>query len=387
MNYIGEIALILFTTLLAGAISQRFKMPMVIGELLIGVILGPGVLHLISDGELMTAGSEIGVIILMFLAGIESDLTQLKKYFRPALLVAGLGVILPMVVFYYLGMLNHQGFERSIFWGVIFSATSVSISVEVLREFKYLSTKEGATILGAAVVDDIIAVILVSIFTSTFGVGNESANLVVTSLIQVIYFVGVVVLVKWLAPWLLHFAERVPVPGAVAITSLSLCLAMAWLADTVGLSAVVGAFFAGVAVGQTKYQHEVVQNVGPVGNTFFIPIFFVSIGMAMEFDGIGRHIGFIVIMTVAALLTKYLGGALGAKLAGDNWHSASLIGTGMISRGEMALIIAQLGISAHLLQRELYSELIIVIVLTTILAPLMLKWAINQIKKREDELP
>ncbi|WP_252893622.1 cation:proton antiporter [Lentilactobacillus senioris] len=118
MNYIGEIALILFTTLLAGAISQRFKMPMVIGELLIGgVILGPGVLHLISDGELMTAGSEIGVIILMFLAGIESDLTQLKKYFRPALLVAGLGVILPMVVFYYLGMLNHQGFERSIFWG------------------------------------------------------------------------------------------------------------------------------------------------------------------------------------------------------------------------------------------------------------------------------
>lgn len=386
MNYIGEIALILFTTLLAGAISQRFKMPMVIGELVIGVILGPGVLHLLSDGELMAAGSEIGVIILMFLAGIESDLTQLKKYFRPALLVAGLGVILPMVVFYYLGILNHQGFERSIFWGVIFSATSVSISVEVLREFKYLSTKEGATILGAAVVDDIIAVILVSIFTSTFGVGGENNNLLVTSLIQVVYFVGVVILVKWLASWLLRFAERVPVPGAVAITSLSLCLAMAWLADAVGLSAVVGAFFAGVAVGQTKYQHEVVQNVGPVGNTFFIPIFFVSIGMAMEFDGIGQHIWFIVIMTVAALLTKYLGGALGAKLAGDNWYSASLIGTGMISRGEMALIIAQLGISAHLLQPELYSELIIVIVLTTILAPLMLKWAINQIKKREDEL-
>lgn len=385
MNFIGEIALILFATLLAGAVSQRFKMPMVIGELVIGVILGPGVLHLVSDGELMTAGSEIGVIILMFLAGLESDLTQLKKYFRPALLVAGLGVILPMIVFYYLGIFNHQGFERSIFWGVIFSATSVSISVEVLREFKYLNTKEGATILGAAVVDDIIAVILVSIFTSSFGVGNESTNLLVTSLIQVVYFVGVFVLVKWLAPWVLHFAERVPVPGAVAITSLSLCLALAWLADAVGLSAVVGAFFAGVAVGQTKYQHEVAQNVGPVGNTFFIPIFFVSIGMAMEFDGIEKHIGFIIIMTVAALLTKYVGGALGAKLAGDNWHSASLIGTGMISRGEMALIITQLGISAHLLQRELYSELIIVIVLTTIFAPLMLKWAINQIKNREDE--
>lgn len=359
-------------------------MPMVIGELVIGIILGPGVLHLLSNNELLAAGSEIGVIILMFMAGIESDLTQLKKYFRPALLVAGLGVILPMIGFYYMGMWNHQGFERSIFWGVIFSATSVSISVEVLREFKYLNTKEGATILGAAVVDDIIAVVLLSIFTSTFGVESQSQSLLVVTLIQVLYFAGVFVLVKWLAPWLLHFAERVPVPGAVAIISLALCLAMAWLADSVGLSAVVGAFFAGVAVGQTKYQHEVIQNVGPVGNNFFIPIFFVSIGMAMEFDGVGKHLGFIAVMTVLALLTKYVGGALGAKIAGDSWHSASLIGSGMVSRGEMALIIAQLGISAHLLQRELYSELIIVIVLTTILAPIMLKWAINQINKRRD---
>lgn len=380
MEYVGAVSLILMATLLAGALSQRFGLPNVIGQLLIGIILGPGVLHILSDNELMAAGAEIGVIILMFLAGLESDLDLLKKYLKPALAVAVLGVILPMGVFYGLGLMNHQGFEKSLFWGVIFSATSVSISVEVLREFHQLSSKEGATILGAAVVDDVIAVVLLSIFTSTFGVENSDTNLWLASFWQILYFAGVFALVKWIAPWLLHFAQRVPVPSSVAITSMALCLAMAWLADVAGLSAVVGAFFAGIAVGRTKYRGEVDENISPIGNTFFVPIFFVSIGMAMGFDGVLHNLGFIIIMTVMALLTKHLGGALGAKFTGMNWNSANLIGSGMISRGEMALIIAQIGLAAGLLGRELYSEIIIVIVLTTIAAPILLKYAINKIK-------
>ena len=180
----------------------------------------------------MHAGAEIGVIILMFIAGIESDLDLLKKYFKPAISVAAIGVLFPMIVFYGYGQIMGQGFERSIFWGVIFAATSVSISVEVLREFKKLNTKEGATILGAAVVDDIIAVILLSIFVSSFGVsGSGSSNLLVATLYQLMYFLGVIVLVKWVVPVVLRVAERLPVHGSVAITSLVICLTMAWSAD------------------------------------------------------------------------------------------------------------------------------------------------------------
>lgn len=374
MGFIGKIALILIATLLAAAISQRLGMPAVIGQLVVGVILGPGVFGVLQNTHLMHAGSEIGVIILMFIAGIESDLDLLKKYFKPAISVAAIGVLFPMIAFYGYGELMGQGFERSIFWGVIFAATSVSISVEVLREFKKLNTKEGATILGAAVVDDIIAVILLSIFVSSFGVADDNApNLVVATMLQLLYFLGVILLVKYVAPIGLRFAERIPVHGSVAITSLVLCLSMAWLADAIGLSSVVGAFFAGVAVSQTKFQDEVSSSVSSVGYTFFIPIFFVSIGLDMEFGGVLKNLGFIVIMTLLAIATKLFGGALGAAITKMDWHSAFVVGSGMVSRGEMALIIAQIGLSANLMAKNLYSEIIIVIVLSTIVAPLLLK--------------
>ncbi|MDM7515797.1 cation:proton antiporter [Lentilactobacillus sp. TOM.63] len=374
MGFIGQIALILIATLLAAAISQRLGMPAVIGQLVVGVILGPGVFGVLQNTHLMHAGSEIGVIILMFIAGIESDLDLLKKYFKPAISVAAIGVLFPMIAFYGYGELMGQGFERSIFWGVIFAATSVSISVEVLREFKKLNTKEGATILGAAVVDDIIAVILLSIFVSSFGVADDNApNLVVATILQLLYFLGVILLVKYVAPIGLRFAERIPVHGSVAIISLVLCLSMAWLADVIGLSSVVGAFFAGVAVSQTKFQDEVSSSVSSVGYTFFIPIFFVSIGLDMEFGGVLKNLGFIVIMTLLAIATKLFGGALGAAITKMNWRSAFVVGSGMVSRGEMALIIAQIGLSANLMAKNLYSEIIIVIVLSTIVAPLLLK--------------
>ncbi|WP_283679296.1 cation:proton antiporter [Lentilactobacillus sp. Marseille-Q4993] len=385
MEFVGQISLILVTTLIAGALSSRIGMPAVIGQLLVGVLLGPGVFGLLSNTELMHAGSELGVIMLMFIAGIESDLDLLKKYFKPAISVATFGVIAPMIVFYIYGQMMHQGFERSIFWGVIFAATSVSISVEVLREFKKLNTKEGATILGAAVVDDIIAVVLLSIFVSVFGVGNDGkTNLLVASLIQVLYFVGVVIVVKWIAPILLRIAERLPVHGATSIISVALCLAMAWLADEIGLSAVVGAFFAGVAVAQTRYEKEVSSSVSSVGYTFFIPIFFVSIGLDMEFGGVLKNIGFIIVMTLLALVTKLYGGAIGARISKMSKNSSMVIGSGMVSRGEMALIIAQIGLEASLIAKGLYSEIIIVIVLTTIMAPLMLKMGLQKLGKGDN---
>ncbi|WP_203649983.1 cation:proton antiporter [Secundilactobacillus yichangensis] len=381
MNYIGEIALILFATTIAGAMSQRIGIPSVIGQLLVGILLGPALLNWIRSGELLTAGAEIGVIILMFMAGLESDLKLLKKYFKPAISVATLGVILPMICFYFYGIVMHQNFERAIFWGVVFAATSVSISVEVLREFGKLNTKEGATILGAAVVDDIMAVLILSIFVSMFSSGSRGEpNLGLSILEQLAYFVMVYVVIRWVAPILIRLFERLPVPQSVPIMSLIICLGMAYIADLTGLSAVIGAFFAGIAVAQTNARHEVETNISPIGYAFFVPIFFVSIGVEMRFDHFWSNILLILGMTIVAVLSKLIGGGLGAKLLGFSFNSAYVVGAGMVSRGEMALIIAQIGYQAKLLAPELYSELIVVIILSTVIAPLLLKHAIARLE-------
>ncbi|MTV82107.1 cation:proton antiporter [Secundilactobacillus folii] len=381
MNYIGEIALILFATTIAGALSQRVGIPSVIGQLLVGVLLGPALLNWIKPGELVTVGAEIGVIILMFMAGLESDLKLLKKYFKPAISVATFGVILPMASFYIYGIVMHQSFEQAVFWGVVFAATSVSISVEVLREFGRLNSKEGATILGAAVVDDIMAVLILSIFVSMFSSGSRSEpNLALSLAEQVAYFVMVYVLIRWIAPVLIRLFEHLPVPQAVPIMSLIICLGMAYLADFTGLSAVIGAFFAGIAVAQTSAREEVETNISPIGYAFFVPIFFVSVGLEMRFDHFWSNFWLIIGMTVVAILSKLLGGGLGAKLLGFSWRSAYIVGAGMVSRGEMALIIAQIGYQTKLLAPQLYSELIVVIVLSTVLAPLLLKNAIKQLE-------
>lgn len=385
MGYIGEIALILFSTTIAGTLSRRVSMPIVIGQLLIGVLLGPAVLGWVHPDNLLHVGAEIGVIILMFIAGLESDLQLLKKYFRPAVSVAMLGVILPMVVFYIYGEVMHQGFERSLFWGVVFSATSVSISVEVLREFGRLSSKEGATVLGAAVVDDILAVLMLSIFVSMFGNVSKKQNLSMSLwqilLIQIAYFIMVYIIIRWLVPGFIRLFERIPVPQATSIMSLVLCMGMAYLADLTGLSAVIGAFLAGVAIAQTSAHKEVASTISPIGYAFFVPIFFVSIGSEMQLGHLATNLLLIIGLTIAAILTKLIGGGLGALFLGFNLNSSYIVGSGMVSRGEMALIIAQIGYEAHSLAPELYSEIIIVIVLSTVIAPLMLKHAISLISK------
>lgn len=381
MGYIGEIALILFATTIAGALSQRIGIPSVIGQLLVGVLLGPALLNWVRPGELVTVGAEIGVIILMFMAGLESDLKLLRKYFKPAISVATFGVILPMASFYLYGIFMHQSFERAIFWGVVFAATSVSISVEVLREFGKLNSREGATILGAAVVDDIMAVLILSVFVSMFSSGSRSEpNLALSLAEQVAYFVMVYVLIRWIAPVLIRLFEHLPVPQAVPIMSLIICLGMAYLADLTGLSAVIGAFFAGIAVAQTSARSEVETNISPIGYAFFVPIFFVSVGLEMQFDHFLSNFWLIVGMTIVAILSKLLGGGFGAKLLGFSFNSAYVVGAGMVSRGEMALIIAQIGYQSKLLAPELYSELIVVIVLSTVLAPLLLKHAIGRLE-------
>ncbi|WP_054645536.1 cation:proton antiporter [Secundilactobacillus oryzae] len=386
MGFIGTLCLLLVLTTLAGHFSNRIGMPSVIGQILVGIVVGPAVLGWIHLDTTINLFSEIGVIILMFIGGLESNLTLLRKYLRPAIIVACMGVIFPVILMgATANLLGLSAFE-SLFIGVVFSATSVSISVEVLREYGALDTKEGATILGAAVADDIIGVILLSIMISLMGTQGLSTtgsqqNIGLVLIEQVLFFVATYFVVKWIAPYLMGISEKLLMASSRTITSMVICLGMAWLANLVGLSGAVGAFFAGIAVAHTPSRNVIAEHMEPLGYATFIPLFFVSIGLNMSFSHIQDSLIFIIIMTILACLTKLAGCGLGAKMSGFSRQSDYMIGAGMVSRGEMGLIIAQIGFSAGLLSATYYSDMILIIVLATMIAPFLLKHAIKKITK------
>ncbi|MFT9456142.1 MAG: cation:proton antiporter [Liquorilactobacillus hordei] len=387
MSFIGSLVIILLFTTLAGHLTARVGIPAVLGQLLIGIIIGPGVLNIIHPTDLIEQFAEIGVILLMFMAGIESDMQQLKKYFKPALAVALSGVLLPVIIMGTASFCFGYHFQEALFIGVVFSATSVSISVVVLREFKALNSKEGATVLGAAVADDILGVLLLSLMIAIVGSnsgtgGQESPNNILLQLVlQGLFFAGVFLLVRWIAPSIMYLSTKLLIPTSRTISAMIICLSMAYIAEVVGLSGAIGAFFAGIAVGQTPTKKIVNTNIEPISNAIFVPVFFVSIGLSVSFNNFLVSLPFIVIMTILAILTKWLGGEMGSLIAGFDRDSGRVIGTGMIARGEMALITAQIGFNAHLLDKNLYIDIIFVIVIATLLAPLLLRWSLRKLAK------
>lgn len=380
MEFIATLAGLLLATQVVAHLCRRVEIPEVIGQILVGIIVGPAILNWVHLDGMMNEFQEIGVIILMFIAGLESDLSLLKKYLRPAVIVAVIGVIVPLIV---MGGASYLfGFTKmeSLFIGVIFSATSVSISVAVLREFNRLDSREGATILGAAVADDIIGVIMLSIMISMINGsqgGHTNLPLGIALLLQILFFGGTYLVVRWLAPYLMHLSERLLTVAAPSVMAMIICLGMAALADYVGLSGAVGSFFAGIAVANTHRKKTIDRSFIPIGYALFIPLFFVSVGLNMRFDNIQRSFIFVIVMTILACLTKLIGCGAGAKMSGFSLPSSYVVGSGMVARGEMALITAQIGYEAHLMSSMYYSDVITVIILATVLAPFMLKHALK----------
>ena len=373
--------MILITTTLAGVACKRVGIPAVIGQLLVGIVLGPAMLNIVHQDVFVHDFSEIGVIMLMFIAGMECELELLKKYAKPSVMVAILGIVLPVGFTMLIGQLFAFSWKEAFFLGLVLAATSVSISVEVLRELNVLSSKEGATILGASVVDDIVVVIILSVAVGMIGAstgGNTEVSFIVKLIEQGLFFIGIFFLVRFIAPYLLRLSQKMNIGSSVII-----CLGMAYLADLVGLSSVVGAFFAGIAVGQTDAKTEIDFNIEAIGYAVFIPVFFASIGLSVTFNTLGKDLPFILVMTIMAILTKLLGGAWGAKMVGFSNTSSLMVGAGMVSRGEMALIIAQIGYQSKLLSEAYYTSMIVVIILTTLVAPFLLKYFV---KKQESAL-
>ncbi|NYE09632.1 monovalent cation:proton antiporter-2 (CPA2) family protein [Bacillus niacini] len=313
MDFNLYLVLIIFLTKMAGDISVRLGQPSVLGKLIVGIILGPAVLGWISNNEFIHYFSEIGVILLMFLAGLETDLEQLKKNWKAAFAVAVLGIILPFIGGFGIGELFGLSTSYSLFIGVLLSATSVSITVQVLKDMKKLNSPEGSTILGAAVVDDVLVVVLLAVMISFLGTGEEiSIGLLIGK--KIVFFIGVLLAGVFLVPKLLKTLSKLKVTEPVISIALVICFAFVYFADMLGMAGIIGAFAAGLAISQTVFRHTVESKVEPIAYAVFVPVFFVSIGLNVSFEGIGNQIGFIIALSVIAVLTKLLGGAVRSEV-------------------------------------------------------------------------
>lgn len=386
MRFLGMLSVILLATLIGGQFSARLKLPAVVGELLAGIIVGPAVLNLVQPTEIIKVLSDIGVIFLMFLAGLDSDLKTLKRLLRPSVLVAGFGMIVPIIIAYFTGILFAFSQVESLFLGLTFSATSVSISVAVLQEMGRIQGKEGMTILGAAVADDLLSIILLSIVSGLTGVSepgsNKGKDLILSLLTQAAFLILLVFVSVYVIPRLINLSQRLTLPVPETLVAMIIVVLASWGAEKVGLSNVIGAFFAGLALNRTSAQKTLKKNFTVIGYSSFIPIFFVSIGLNMSIKGILNDFILFFILVIGSVFSKLVGAGLGAKLAGLNNSSSLLVGTGMVSRGEMALVVAQMGLTNHLLAPVAYSTVIGAIIMTTVVSPFLLKWSISKMAQK-----
>lgn len=380
-DYLLYLAIILLSTKVLGLITSRAHMPQVVGALLAGLILGPACLDLIHGTTFLNQVSEIGVIVLMFMAGLETDTQELKKSGLASFIIALIGVIVPLLggfgIAYACNVqskdLPASALLQYIFIGIILTATSVSISVETLKELGKVSTKAGTAILGAAFIDDILGIIALTLITS---LADPSTNIGLVLLKILGFFVFAIIFglaygfffKKWNA---LH-------PGLkrrYVVISFAFCLIMAFCAEAFfGVADITGAYVAGLVISYSSKREFIYREFDTVSYMLVAPVFFASIGLKVELSSMSSNILiFTVLLVIIAIITKIVGCGLGAKIMGYTGQESLQIGVGMISRGEVALIVANKGESLGLIGDELYAPIVVTVVITTIITPILLK--------------
>ena len=378
-SFLLVIAVILLSTKLFGLLSQRVHMPAVVGALVAGILLGPSCFGLIEETDFLLKTSEIGVIFLMFLAGLDTDLEELKKTGLASFVIAVIGVLIPLgggylcYHFFYNDPGDPLNMLKALFIGVVLTATSVSITVETLREMGRLRGKVGTAILGAAVIDDILGIIILTVITG-FTDPNSRPAAVFIRIALFFVFIGLVGFVMYKV--FQHMDQVWGNKRRIAIVTLSFCFILSYIAETVfGIADITGAYFAGIILCNIWNLREyLAKKINIVSYMFFSPIFFASIGIKTELHGFTTQLlAFSVVVLIIAILSKIIGCGLGARLCGFNNHDSFIIGLGMVSRGEVALIVAQKGAQAGLISSTLFPPIVLMVIVTTLITPILLK--------------
>lgn len=380
-SYLLSLALILLSTKVLGLFTKKLKLPQVVGALLAGLLLGPAFLGVLKETEFITNISELGVIILMFAAGLETDIKELKKTGKASFVIALIGVIVPLLgglgVAYIFNAdgdpaLSSSALLQNIFIGIILTATSVSITVETLKELGKLSTKAGNAILGAALIDDILGIIALTLVTS---LADPSVNIAVV-LLKIVAFFAFAIFVGFL----FHYAFNKWTNSnqdlrRYIIISFVFCLLLSYTAEHFfGVADITGAYIAGLVISTSSRIKYITNRFETLSYMLLSPVFFASIGLKIDsFALSGSMIAFTAIITIVAILTKIIGCGIGAKMCGFTTKESVQVGTGMISRGEVALIVANKGAAVGLMSTAYFAPIAIMVVITTIVTPILLK--------------
>lgn len=375
-RYLLDVALILLSTKVFGLLTRRIEMPQVVGALVAGLLLGPACFNIVQESEFLDHIAEIGVIVLMFSAGLETDISELKKSGRNSFVIAVIGVLVPLIAGYVLASFFNtepEAFLQNMFIGVILTATSVSISVETLKEMGKLSTPSGNAILGAALIDDILGIVALTIIT---GMADTSVQLTEVMLKIVAFFVLAIVVGVFARKGIEKLFDRYQkVHRRFSILSFAFCLLFAYVAEAFfGVADITGAFIAGLIISGTSRCNYVQMRIETLSYLLISPVFFASIGLKVVLPEMSTSIMiFSVLLLVLAILTKIVGCGLGAKLCRYENIQSLRIGIGMVSRGEVALIVASKGMKVGLMNEAFFGPIIIMVVLTTVVTPILLK--------------
>jgi Na+:H+ antiporter len=376
-DFLLQLALLWLAAKLAAELAERLGQPPVLGELIAGIILGASLLGWARPGEPTIARlAEIGALLLLFEVGLESDLSALMKVGPAALCLACAGVFLPLVMGFAVGRAFGLATGAALFLGAALTATSVGITARVFADLGILNCKEARTVLGAAVADDVIGLLLLAIVSGLYGAKALSAGAMAGRIgVALLFLVGSIVVGQVAAGLLLGVARRMRTRGVLVSSAMGFCMVMAALADRAGLAPIVGAFAAGLVLARTEHKLRLESLLKPVAD-LFMPLFFLMMGASANLAALspwtasGRLVLFLTaVLTLVALLGKIGGGLLLSRRSGDRW----LMGIGMIPRGEVGLIFAGFGLAHGILSNSLYSALIAVVLATTLLTPPLLK--------------
>ena len=381
IRYLLDLAIILFTAKLFSIGGRKIGIPEVVGEILAGLVIGGSVLGLVTESDFLTKMAEIGVIMLMFEAGLGTNLKELKQSGLKATLIACLGVLVPMALgtvlfmcFYGFGAPGSESFNKGLFMGTIMSATSVSITVAALKELGKLSDKVGTTIVSAAIIDDVIGIIVLTVVVGLSG-KDGSVNVGSVLLKVVLFFVIAIASgffvykgMKWLDHKFTH-QRRIP------IISLCYCFALAYLAEKYfGIADITGAYVAGVVLCNLADRDYIERRVDISSYMIFAPIFFAGIGLKTSFGAMNTTLLlFGISFVIVALVGKIIGCGGCARVLGFDNKDSLRIGVGMMTRGEVALITAQKGLAVGLISAEFFTPVILLILVSSVITPILLK--------------
>ena len=384
------IAVILLAAKTAGYLSVRLGQPSVLGELLVGILLGPSLLDILHLpfitghlGETIKELGELGVLLLMFIAGLELHLDELTRNTKVSALSGIMGVLAPVALGTGTGLLFGFHWDAALFLGLTLGATSVSISAQTLMELKVLRTRVGLGLLGAAVFDDVMIILLLSIFLAIVSGGTSLVGILWILAKMVIFLVASAAFGLYVLPKLVRITRRLPISQGILSLALVVMLFYGVAAEVVGgMAAITGSFLAGLMFARCDEKERLEQGVSALAYGLFVPIFFVSIGLAVNIRDMEAEI---LLLTAAIILvaiaSKFFGSGLGARWAGFSWRESWQLGAGMVSRGEVGLIVANVGIGAGLVTGSEFSAIVGMVLATTIVTPPMLRALFAEPKK------